>query len=385
MEEEKKEEIEIKDEKSKGKEFNKILLIIVGIALILVGLCFGFLLGRGKTTNTNDEPDNNEQTDKPEEDEETIINELINIADLNTTATDEFFAPLLYNNGVINEFDNETKINIIYRYAKRNVTITEITGDAVDGCSDGGNDSCDGIKISDFDNIAKKYGITDYSFNGQTYEDMYLFSYGGNQTIYKSVSHNISTNKGEDGYTITDKLMFTAIDPSSIPNKEVVKEFTFKKNEDGYYLYSINTISETEIIETEDDLDLDQMKIDLKNQIKTNGKNAYIVKCTDKATEDNPFDKDEVYIELSEETIDIIIDKLKTATSYSKQTRGYLNCPPNNIMYYIGGTTYYEDKVFILDYDTNNTFAFGYNSEGYVFEFENNLTGFIESLETYKK
>ena len=385
MEEEKMEEIEIKDEKSKGKEFNKILLIIVGIALILVGLCFGFLLGRGKTTNTNDEPDNNEQTDKPEEDEETIINELINIADLNTTATDEFFAPLLYNNGVINEFDNETKINIIYRYAKRNVTITEITGDAVDGCSDGGNDSCDGIKISDFDNIAKKYGITDYSFNGQTYEDMYLFSYGGNQTIYKSVSHNISTNKGEDGYTITDKLMFTAIDPSSIPNKEVVKEFTFKKNEDGYYLYSINTISETEIIETEDDLDLDQMKIDLKNQIKTNGKNAYIVKCTDKATEDNPFDKDEVYIELSEETIDIIIDKLKTATSYSKQTRGYLNCPPNNIMYYIGGTTYYEDKVFILDYDTNNTFAFGYNSEGYVFEFENNLTGFIESLETYKK
>lgn len=585
MEEEK---VEVKE--TKNNNFNKLLFVIVGIALILVGLCFGYIVGRGATKENKKEEENTNKEDIKEDDEE-LLKELINIADLNNTnPPTELFTPLLFNDGVINDFDNETKLMVVYQYAIRNKKTTNVTGDMFDDCRDGSG-SCVGIKIDDFKEIAKKYGIVDYKFEGKTYEDMYLFSYGGDVTGYESTSHDISSKKEGKDYIITDNIEFIASQVSSLPNRSITKEFTFKEKDNEYYLYSIKTIGEVEIdddiiklynkyheykysdentmhvvgnssfeatlidiglkketydltksnliepqfaysiyenainelekyrikdsyhdymkkeevnpiikkyfdaffgnviefkesyfsgcnylnynesekiyyfqpecggirgdtysakinkvekdennlyiyetflynsydgndnikllkeikfkwtfVKMQDnnyyllkvegidvidksekpkpsnlDFDFDKMENDLKNQIKNNNKNAYIVKCTDKITEDDPFGKEEEFIKLNEETIEVIINKLKTAKRYEIGTRGYLECPPHNIMYYIGGETYYNDKVFILDYDTNNTFAFGYDGEGYIFEFENDLTGFIESLETYKK
>ena len=135
-------------------------------------------------------------------------------------------------------------------------------------------------------------------------------------------------------------------------------------------------------------IDLEVIRQSLKNQIQNNNKNAYIVKCKDIIKNGEPS-MDETFIKVSNSTIDTIIEKLKTAETYEEFIGGYESCPPKNIMYYVGGEKYNNDKQFLLEYsDNENVLLIGYfvddgNIGGYKFIFNNNddIKDFIEDLE----
>lgn len=135
-------------------------------------------------------------------------------------------------------------------------------------------------------------------------------------------------------------------------------------------------------------IDLETIRQSLNYQIQNNNKNAYIVKCKNIIKDDAPA-MDETYIRVNSSTVDTIIEKLKTADSYEEFVSGYESCPPKNIMYYVGGEKYNNDKQFLLDYAVDeNALLIGYfvddqNRGGYKFIFKNkdDIKEFIESLE----
>ena len=131
-------------------------------------------------------------------------------------------------------------------------------------------------------------------------------------------------------------------------------------------------------------IDFEAIRQDLKGRIANNNRGVYIVKC--KPTGNGP-EKNEEFIRIAPEKLDIVIDKLKTAKSFKSVQTGYEGCPPHNILFYVGGETYYSEKDILIDYGTNdNELMVGYFGEralGGVFTFESaeDIKYFIESLE----
>ena len=94
-------------------------------------------------------------------------------------------------------------------------------------------------------------------------------------------------------------------------------------------------------------------------------------------------------IEVSNNTIDIIISKLKTASSIDKNiTFSWIGCPPKSIAYYISVNSnnpnqVHNQSIFSLSYaDGDNILLIRYNQIGYAFYFDTNeeINDFIESL-----
>lgn len=136
-----------------------------------------------------------------------------------------------------------------------------------------------------------------------------------------------------------------------------------------------------------ENIDFETIRKELKSKV-TNGRNAYVVKCEDKSNEINGPLTDEKFIMVSPDTIDIVIDKLKSAKKFTNVVTGYELCPPENILYYVGGETYYNEKDILIDYGTDGKSllvgVFGDNNISGVFEFSSSdeVKGFIESLNT---
>ena len=257
----------------------------------------------------------------------------------------------------------------------------------------------------------KVFGNTIKPFNdGQTHGLGYVYTVDG--LVYQlgvgDICGDFSTSildfqKENDEYSF-DLHIFFPDGSSDLKPSDLIANYRakFKKDTEGnYYFYSIEKIKVTDdskmINEIEKDSDnnykqisinFEVMKEFLHNQIKNNNKNAYIVKCKNIVKEDAPPTREEKFIKVNESTIDIVINKLKEADKYEQFVGGYESCPPKNIMYYVGGETYYSDKQLILDYAyTENALLVGYfaedeNKGGYKFIFNNeNILDFIESLE----
>lgn len=100
--------------------------------------------------------------------------------------------------------------------------------------------------------------------------------------------------------------------------------------------------------------------------------------------------KTELYnAEVSSNTINTIINKLKTATSIEQEiTYSWFGCPPKAITYYISVNStnkevIYNQTVFSLNYaNANNILLVQYNKEGYAFHFNSDeeINSFIETL-----
>lgn len=234
----------------KGKALTAWIIVIIIIAMIVTfgsGLIVGKLLYEGKKKNSNTVIDNTNSeipnnTDNTEDTSKININELINIAGFDYDATDSFFAPLLYNDGIIEELDFEKKTNIVYVYALRNQLLGSVSGQEYEGCFNGSG-SCQSIKKDYFEDIAKKYGLTPFTPDCIDYKDMYLFTYGGSTSDYSKVSHEYSYKVVDENVIFTDTVHFTAASYATVGDKTEVKEFTFKKNSitGDYYLYSVYT------------------------------------------------------------------------------------------------------------------------------------------------
>ncbi len=244
MEEEKKEEKieETKDTKTDGKNVLKNMIFVVSL-LVCFSLGYLFAINFGgsdnktnSNTNTNANVNENTNTDKPEtpkELSEAELNELYNIAELNST---EPVSMLLSVDGKLSDLDMETKSEIAFKYAQRNQLTTGVTSTQTDKC-DGGSGLCSGVKITDFNKIIKKYGFAEfvpqiYGRDCYIYNEMYLFNYGGNVTA--SISHNYSHKMVDNDVVITDVATFNGAN-----TKTETREYTFKLVDGSYYLYSI--------------------------------------------------------------------------------------------------------------------------------------------------
>ena len=138
------------------------------------------------------------------------------------------------------------------------------------------------------------------------------------------------------------------------------------------------------------EFDFDEMSNELHSLIEKEDISTFINQCKNKTTgEDGPPETENTIIEVSTETIDTIINKLKTAKSFEKNiTSSWFGCPPRNITYYVGTTNIdmayqINQKVFTLNYaGINDVLLVSYNNIGYAFYFSNSeeIDNFIESL-----
>ena len=137
------------------------------------------------------------------------------------------------------------------------------------------------------------------------------------------------------------------------------------------------------------DFDFNEMENTLKTNINDEKITSFVQKCIDKGTEETGPSADYENIEVSNNTIDIILNKLKTAKSIDNEiTYSWLGCPPKSITYYISVNstnveTVHSQRVFSLNYaNGNDMLLVGYNNKGYAFHFysSEDINYFIESL-----
>lgn len=151
-------------------------------------------------------------------------------------------------------------------------------------------------------------------------------------------------------------------------NKEENKEE--EKKPEPTYLLDSETINE-----------LENMRTDLNGLLKENYK-AYDIKCSYISEEDMETKND--FVELSNDSINVIIDKLKTAVSVDKNSpAGFIGCPPRNITYVINKIkTNDGDKKFIVMYGDGTTLLVGYNEIGSVYHFNDasEINNLLENL-----
>ena len=116
----------------------------------------------------------------------------------------------------------------------------------------------------------------------------------------------------------------------------------------------------------------------------------FISKCESKVSNTDEPPKIELYnTEVSSNTINTIINKLKTATSIEQEiTYSWFGCPPKAITYYISVNStnkeaIYNQTVFSLNYaNANNILLVQYKKKGYAFHFNSDeeINNFIETL-----
>ena len=222
--------------KVKGKALTAWIIVIIIISMIVTfgsGLIVGKLLYEDKKNITTKVIDNTV--------DEKLGLELAHIAEIDFDETaSNFITPLLFNNGVINDLSADVKTAVVYAYALKSNLLVKVTGEEEPSCADG-QGFCNAIKKSDFNEIIKKYGISEYvPSNAREYNDMYLFNYGGNVVEYNKATHSYSYSKIDNNIIIIDKIVF---EENEKGNKTEYKEFTFKKNKESgnYYLYSVFT------------------------------------------------------------------------------------------------------------------------------------------------
>ena len=152
--------------------------------------------------------------------------------------------------------------------------------------------------------------------------------------------------------------------------KENNSENKEEKKEEPTYLLDNETINE-----------LESMRTDLKGLLKDNYK-AYDIKCS-YTSEENMETKND-YVELSNDSINVIIDKLKTAAKVDKDSpAGFIGCSPRNITYVINKTEANdENKKFIVMYGDDKTLLVGYNQTGSIYYFNDasEINNLLENL-----
>lgn len=145
--------------------------------------------------------------------------------------------------------------------------------------------------------------------------------------------------------------------------------------------------------DTDTTLDFDFIKLSnvLHSSFQKKSITAFISKCEIETTSVGslPETRNNNY-EVSENTIDTVINKLKNAKTLDKEiTYSWIGrCPPKSITYYIGILStdpeiFHGQSVFSLSYaDDDNILLVGYDNEGYAFHFKNSkeIDNFIESL-----
>lgn len=136
--------------------------------------------------------------------------------------------------------------------------------------------------------------------------------------------------------------------------------------------------------------DFNELSSTLHSSIQKDNITTFITKCENKTVnQGEPPETEESNIEVSSNTIDTIINKLKTAKSIDKEiTYSWFGCPPKSITYYISVNStdiseVHSQSVFSLNYAIGEDILLvGYNNKGYAFHFNSSeeISGFIESL-----
>jgi hypothetical protein len=147
-----------------------------------------------------------------------------------------------------------------------------------------------------------------------------------------------------------------------------------KEKEEQKFLLDNETIKE-----------LESMREDLKKLLKENY-NAYRVKCRSYISNEGDFPEVEnTYVKLSINTVDTIVDKLKTAVKVEKNVvDGWEMCPPRDVDYIINSSESLDgNKKLIVMYSyEDNMLSVGYNEIGYRYYFKDasEINNFVEEL-----
>lgn len=142
---------------------------------------------------------------------------------------------------------------------------------------------------------------------------------------------------------------------------------------------------------TNKEFDFDELLATLHTSVQEEKITTFLTKCEVKNTNsENPPETKIENISVSNATINIIVDKLKTAQSIDKDiTYSWFGCPPKSITYYISinssdPSQIHSEKVFSLNYaNDDNILLVEYKDKGYAFHFNSSeeINNFIESLE----
>ena len=138
------------------------------------------------------------------------------------------------------------------------------------------------------------------------------------------------------------------------------------------------------------DFDFNELSNTLHSSVQKDNITTFISKCIEKTTSANePPETEQTNISVSNNTIDTIINKLKTAKSIDKEiTYSWFGCPPKSITYYVSinstdKSEVHSQRVFSLNYaQGEDILLVGYNNKGYAFHYNSSeeISGFIESL-----
>lgn len=246
---------EIKEQKKSGFGKNIIITALILVVLLLVGYIVYTDFIKDNNTENNGVVEKEESKDNNKEVSQTLKDELLDIAGIKLEGESDLSGGdlqslFLDNSGVINEFSDYTKRIIIYAYSlKHNMldTFAEDYYDELPMC-EAGSGMCLAIKESNYNIIAKKYGISDngdelYSANSSVgdyltkYNDYYVLGIGG-WAVESKLKHDEVTFKYDgDSVIVTDNV--SIIYESRADDKKVVT-YTFNKDDDGsYYLFSV--------------------------------------------------------------------------------------------------------------------------------------------------
>ena len=220
-------------EEKKTNYFTIIIMVVLVVVSFIAGLSVGRMQPKQK-------PEKVEQEEPKKQIEFELMDELADIAQLDRDLTADFFTPLLTHDGVINDMDSQTKTRIVYLYAVLNHKTVTVSGSEYSSCEAGAG-FCTGIETSIFKEISALYGMSNFiPTDCYTYKNMYLFYYGGAVDTYEEAKQNLTAEYKDDDILMTDVITYVPIDKTDTTLK-VTKEFLFKKNDKGYYLYSVNT------------------------------------------------------------------------------------------------------------------------------------------------
>jgi len=184
------------------------------------------------------------------------------------------------------------------------------------------------------------------------------------------------------GYICYDKVISNNNDKQTENNKKnnlEEKEETTSKDDNNINDNSANL-----------DFDFNELSNTLHSSVQKDNITTFISKCIEKTTSANePPETEQTNISVSNNTIDTIINKLKTAKSIDKEiTYSWFGCPPKSITYYVSVNStdeseVHSQRVFSLNYaQGEDILLVGYNNKGYAFHFNSSeeISDFIESL-----
>lgn len=223
-------------------------------------------------------------------------------------------------------------------------------------------------------------------------------------TIIAILIYKIAINKPVNDETINDdsKLIENKSNEKKSNNDLTKKENSTSNNEIKKINNTnnntnnndkiINSNQEQQSIENkEQDLNLNEVLNYLNNELQTDkNMTTIIVKCEEIEDETSYLpDINNEISEVSNNTINMVIDKLKLADSIDNNiTYSFFGCPPKSIEYYMtiktdNASQAHQNSILSLNYaNDNNILLVGYNKKGYAFKYKNSaeIDNFIETL-----